>query len=130
MQEKDNKAQKKGKKIQEKYTKLHQQPTFGCQLNMMIRDREICRLFLIIILCPILTEMTRIAGEELDNDSDEKKYVLEPSMNSSALLVAKSKNEVDSSSRAIFLRPPTQLTQEDLELIEQRVEIKVNLYFV
>ena len=29
------------------------------------------------------------------------------------------------SSRAIFLRPPAQLTQEDLELIDKRVEIKV-----
>ena len=97
---------------------------------MMIRDSEICPVFAIITLCPILTEMIRVAGEELDNDSNEKKLGLEPSMNSGALLVAKSKSEVKPSSRAIFLRPPTQLTQEDLELIEQRVEIKVNFYFV
>ena len=97
---------------------------------MMIRDSEICPVFAIIILCPLFTEMIRVAGEELDNDSNEKKLGLEPSMNSGALLVAKSKSEVKPSSRAIFLRPPTQLTQEDLELIEQRVEIKVNLYFV
>ena len=97
---------------------------------MMIRDSEICPVFAIIILCPILTEMIRVAGEELDNDSNEKKLGLEPSMNSRPPMVAKSKSEVEPSSRAIFLRPPTQLTQEDLELIEQRVEIKVNLYFV
>ena len=130
MQEKDSKAQEKDKTFQEKYKKLQQQPTFDCQLNMMIRDSEIWPVFAIIILCPILTEMIRVAGEELANDSNEKKYVLEPSMNSGALLVAKSKSELDPSSRAIFLRPPTQLTQEDLELIEKRVEIKVNLYFV
>ena len=95
---------------------------------MMIRDSEIWPLLVIIILCPILTEMIRVAGEELDNDSNEKKYGLEPSMNSRPPMVAKSKSEVEPSSRAIFLRPPTQLTQEDLELIEKRVEIKVNLY--
>ena len=129
-QEKDNKAKDKDKKFQEKYKKLHQQPTFDCQLNMMIRDSEICPVFAIIILCPILTEMIRVAGEELANDSNEKKYGLEPSMNSRPPMVAKSKSEVEPSSRAIFLGPPTQLTQEDLELIEQRVEIKVNIYFV
>ena len=61
---------------------------------------------------------------------NEKKLGLEPSMNSRPRMVAKSKSELEPSSRAIFLRPPTQLTQEDLELIEQRVEIKVNFYFV
>ena len=97
---------------------------------MMIRDSEICPVFAIIILCPILPEMIRVAGEELANDSNQMKYGSEPSMNSRPLMVAKSKSEVDISSRAIFLGPPTQLTQEDLELIEQRVEIKVNIYFV
>ena len=104
-------------------------------------EKEISRVIVKLIL-PIVTvvlaEGTEVANVELVNANpgslqspDSKKNMVEESPSRGSLRSNYSSADMgpgpseEPSSRAIFLRPPAQLTQEDLELIDKRVEIKV-----
>ena len=88
---------------------------------MPMSAREIFPVIVILILHIVTVVLAEGTNVELVNDkprSDWKKKM-------SIEMVGSSE---EPSSRAIFLRPAAQLTQEDLELIDKRVEIKVTLF--
>ena len=110
---------------------------------MKMSEKEILPVILILTIhidtVVLLDEETRIVAEDnyvsrlvqtpdsnddrTDKDESPSRRALKS--NDSIVDMARS---TEPSSRAIFLRPPAQLTQEDLELIDKRVEIKVTFY--
>ena len=113
---------------------------------MPMSDREIIPVTLIVILMLHIVTVVLAEGTEVANvntiprslqSSDSKKNMAgEEESSSRGSLQQSNYSRVDGdvmgglvseepSSRAIFLRPPAQLTQEDLELIDKRVGIKV-----
>ena len=86
----------------------------------MMSGREIFAVPVVILLLHIVT-IVLVGGTDVELVDDKPKYVRNPDLKKN---MAASE---EPSSRAIFLRPPAQLTQEDLELIDKRVEIKVTL---
>ena len=99
-------------------------------------DREIFRVIVILLLhivTVLLAEGTQLvnASPRSLQSRDSKKNMGEESSSRGSLRSNYSSADMgagpseEPSSRAIFLRPPAQLTQEDLELIDKRVELKV-----
>ena len=91
---------------------------------MSMSAREIFPVIVILILHIVTVVLAEGTNVELVNvksrsvrSPDSKKKMANEMVGSSE----------EPSSRAIFLRPPAQLTQEDLELIDKRVGIKVTL---
>ena len=80
---------------------------------MPMSAREIFPVIVILIIHIVTVALAEGTNVELVNDKSKNEKMVGSSE--------------EPSSRAIFLRPPAQLTQEDLELIEKRVEIKVRL---
>ena len=101
-------------------------------------EKEILPVILILTIhidtVVLLDEETRIVAEDnyvsrlmqTPNSNDERtdKSPSRRTLKSNDSIVDMGRS-TEPSSRAIFLRPPAQLTQEDLELIDKRVEIKV-----
>ena len=107
---------------------------------MKMSEKEILPVILILTIhidtVVLLDEETRIVAEDNyvsrlvqtpDSNDDRMDKDESPSrrtLKSNDPIVDMGRS-TEPSSRAIFLRPPAQLTQEDLELIDKRVEIKV-----
>ena len=98
---------------------------------MQMSDRDIFPVIVILlhIVTVVLAEGTEVANVNVIPRSQKKIMAGEEESSSkgsnySSVDVGGFPSE-EPSSRAIFLRPPAQLTQEDLELIDKRVEIKV-----
>ena len=106
--------------------------------EMKMSEKEILPVILILTIhidtVVLLDEETRIVAEDnyvsrlmqTPNSNDERtdKSPSRRTLKSNDSIVDMGRS-TEPSSRAIFLRPPAQLTQEDLELIDKRVEIKV-----
>ena len=110
---------------------------------MLMSDRKIFPVIVILVLH--IVTVVPVEGTEVANvnaiprslqSSDMKKDIVgDEDSSSRGSLHQSNYSSVDGdvgglvseepSSRAIFLRPPAQLTQEDLELIDKRVGIKV-----
>ena len=99
---------------------------------MQMSDRDIFPVIVILVLHivnVVLAEGTQVANVNVIPRSQKKIMAGEEESSSkgsnySSVDVGGFPSE-EPSSRAIFLRPPAQLTQEDLELIDKRVELKV-----
>ena len=107
---------------------------------MKMSEKEILPVILILTIhidtVVLLDEETRIVAEDNyvsrlmrtpdsnDDRTDKDESPSRRTLKSNDSIVDMGRS-TEPSSRAIFLRPPAQLTQEDLELIDKRVEIKV-----
>ena len=108
---------------------------------MKMSEKEILPVILILTIhidnVVLLDEETRIVAEDnyvsrlmqTPNNSNDDRTDTDESPSRRTLKsndsIVDMGRSTEPSSRAIFLRPPAQLTQEDLELIDKRVEIKV-----
>ena len=89
---------------------------------MSMSAREIFPVIVILILHIV----TVAEGTNVERVNDKSRSVRSPDSKNKMANVMEGSSE-EPSSRAIFLRAPAQLTQEDLELIDKRVVIKVTL---
>lgn len=89
---------------------------------MSMSAREIFPVIVILILHIV----TVAEGTNVERVNDKSRSVRSPDSKNKMANVMEGSSE-EPSSRAIFLRAPAQLTQEDLELIDKRVGIKVTL---
>ena len=104
---------------------------------MKMSEKEILPVILILTIhidtVVLLDEETRIVAEDnyvsrlvqTPNSNDDRTDKDESPSRRTLKSNVDMGRSTEPSSRAIFLRPPAQLTQEDLELIDKRVEIKV-----
>ena len=104
---------------------------------MKMSEKEILPVILILTIhidtVVLLDEETRIVAEDnyvsrlvqTANSNDDRTDTDESPSRRTLKSNVDMGRSTEPSSRAIFLRPPAQLTQEDLELIDKRVEIKV-----
>ena len=104
---------------------------------MKMSEKEILPVILILTIhidtVVLLDEETRIVAEDnyvsrlvqTHNSNDDRTDTDESPSRRTLKSNVDMGRSTEPSSRAIFVRPPAQLTQEDLELIDKRVEIKV-----